>query len=91
MNRGSKMKICNHLAAILNHELSIGNSISHIDEKMWSNAEYVVKMQNELDTAYITLNSLLPNCVDYWENNDTHYDFNKGYFCNKCKQGIISI
>lgn len=85
------MKTCNHLEPILNHELSIGNTIARIDEKMWSNAEYVVKFHNELDTEFISANIVLPSNVIYWQNNDSHYDFKKGYFCKLCKHGIISI
>lgn len=84
------MKICNHLEAILNHELNRGNCIARVDEKKWTNAEYVVKVQNELDTAFISANINLSSSVEYWESNDTHYDFKRGYFCKDCKHGIIS-
>jgi len=84
------MKICKHLKMILDHESDKGNIVERIDEKKWTNAEYVVKVKNVLDTGFVSANIVLSGSVEYWENNDTHYDFKKGYFCKECKHGIIS-
>lgn len=81
------MEACEHIKNILMHEEERGNKIKEKSEG-WSKANLVIDMEKSIDVDYA--NSLIQQGAKlrYWENNDTHYVLQKGYFCNECKQSI---
>ena len=84
------MNICKHLIAILNYEVSTGNSIVSIDNDAWTNAKLVITLKKPANNNYIDNTFKNNNSVEYWENKDTHYPVQKGYICKKCKCAIAS-
>ncbi|OEF99572.1 hypothetical protein BHF71_08475 [Vulcanibacillus modesticaldus] len=81
------MWICNHLKPIIDHELSKGNKIQEIS-KGWSNAVLVIDLEKRMDVQYERSDMNLSEYVKYWENKDSHYPLQKGFYCEKCKHSI---
>lgn len=81
------MEACEHIKMILTHEEKRGNKIKEQSEG-WSKANLVIDMEASLDVDYA--NSLIVSGVKlrYWENDDSHYPLQKGFFCDECKQAI---
>lgn len=69
------------------HEEARGNKIKEMSEG-WSKANLVIDMEESLDIDYANSLIALGEKLRYWENNDTHYTLQKGYYCDECKQSI---
>ena len=82
------MNICEHLRGILDYEVSQGNAVREVNENAWTNAELVVNMNKPLSTDCISSNIEPDDCIIFWENNDTHYLKQNGYYCKRCKHAI---
>jgi hypothetical protein len=80
------INLCKHLSPILKNDLENGNQVLEFSNG-WSNAEMVYDMSRPLNIREIITLSL-DNCVVYWENQDTHYRIQLGYYCNVCKHSI---
>lgn len=82
------MELCEHLKPILVNELARGNAVREVHENAWTNTILDVELERaiEIDQA----NSLISNIksVRYFENNDNHYELQKGYFCEMCKHSL---
>lgn len=81
------MNLCSHLLMIFEYEISKGNKILETSEG-WTNANFVMDLQNPMDIEYEKLNLIDTIYVKYWESYDTHYPPQKGFYCEKCKHSI---
>lgn len=81
------MEACEHIRKILIHEEARGNKIKECSEG-WSKANLVIDMEKSLDVDYANSLVISGEKLRYWENNDSHYTLQKGFFCDACKHSI---
>jgi len=82
------VKICKHLESILNYELRNGNSIRDINNKIWSNAELVINLNNPINKVHASIEVQKNKNIQHFNITDTHYELQEGYFCRICKHSI---
>ncbi len=81
------MEACEHIKKILIHEEKRGNNIKE-KSAGWSKADMAIDMEKSLDVDYANSQILSGIKLRYWENNDSHYSLQKGFYCDECKQSI---
>jgi hypothetical protein len=73
---------------IFDYEVSRGNQIVRIDKPAGSSCPLAVIFSMSLDIqGYIAAHGL-PNGVNTWENRDSHYPLEKGYFCEHTRHAL---
>ena len=80
-------ELSENLKNILALELQLGNSVERIDRPAGSECPLAVAMKTPLH------HKELQECgnfgtVEYWENRDSHYPLETGYWCSETKQSI---
>ncbi len=80
-------ELCESLQPILKLELARGNEIESINVMSWTNCSYAVNLKNKMDHASVS-NLALPETVQKWECQDSHYSLQSGYSCSKSKHSI---
>lgn len=79
--------ICEHLAPLLEHELSEGNAVTGC-ETGWSAVNLAMNLEKPLDISfYEEYLKAMPD-LEIWENRDSHYSVQKGIVCNICRHSI---
>jgi hypothetical protein len=81
--------ICEHLAPILDHELSKGNTVTGC-ETGWSAIKLAIHLERPMDTSFYEEYVRHVPCLEIWENSDSHYSCQKGIICSKCRQSIAA-
>jgi len=81
-----------HLSAdlkpIVELELRLGNAVERIEEENWTICSYGVVMQRPLHVNEIKRELKLPPTVRDWDNDDTHYPLEIGYFCETMRHSV---
>ncbi len=78
---------CQHISLAIKICKLSGNTIKEISQG-WTNAKKVFhftysisfELKNRIKTKIPTL--------EYWTEEDNHYEYTEGFFCNECKEGI---
>ncbi len=81
-------RLCKTLHSIYALEISLGNSIASIDTLGYTKCPFAINFKNRLHFEEISKQLELPESVERWENKDSHYSVQAGYFCNKYKHSI---
>lgn len=84
-------KICEHLAPIYKLELAQGNEMIWINADVWEQSPYQMGFRYPINRALIDNKLILSDCVEYYENHDSHYPIVMGYRCVKCGHTIAGL
>ncbi|MEG6585190.1 hypothetical protein [Dendrosporobacter sp. 1207_IL3150] len=84
----SAVKLCEHLAPVLVHELARGNVVKEIHENAFTNAVVVIDLEKTMDVNQANILVKKLNFVSYFETSDYHFELQRGYFCEHCKHAL---
>ena len=76
------------LRPICEFEIRRGNQIERVDRPAGSNCPLAIIFAEPLDIAGYVKQHGLPKDVDTWENLDSHYPIEAGYFCERTHHAI---
>jgi hypothetical protein len=87
MNETDLSKLCGPLQELLQHEISMGNSIKAL-ETGWSKLSLVVRMTNPLDMEYVKIAAQNDPDLEVWESRDIKNPVEAGILCKSAKQSL---
>ena len=75
MRGGGSMDICEHLKAVLEEELKLGNRVVEVFEDEWENESYSVRLKRPLNKKKRDLYLSFSPTITYWEKKINMYHF----------------
>jgi len=81
-------RLSKNLRPIYEYELQSGNSVVSVDEPAYTDCPLEVVFRDPLHFDDISRYLSLPDAVEKWENRDTHYPLQAGFYCNETKHSL---
>jgi hypothetical protein len=82
------IQLCPHLKPVYDLEISLSNILKQVEEYAYTKCDLAVVLAKPLHFNEIEKQIKLPSSVKRWENKDSHYSIEAGYFCQTCKHSI---
>lgn len=81
-------KLSADLVPIYEYEIGIGNCVKRVDYPAGTRCPLAVVFEKRLDIKGYLAKHGLPDQVEIWENRDSHYSIEKGYFSETSNHAI---